>query len=518
MPKPKRALISVSNKEGVVDFARALSDMGVEIISTGGTARLLAENGICVRSIDSFTGFPEILDGRVKTLHPKVYGGLLAVRDDPKHMRQIEENNLELIDIVAVNLYPFAETISREGVSLEEAIENIDIGGVSLLRAAAKNYRDVIVVADPKMYGGIVEELRAGEVSLETRYALAVEAFSHTAQYDSLISGYLRDLGGAEGFPPILNMSFRKVQDLRYGENPHQGAAFYREISPPTSALVNARQLQGKELSFNNILDLQAAWDVLQDFTEPTVVVIKHNNPCGLASGGDIFDAYTKAWEGDPVSAFGSVIGVNRPVEGRVASEVSRVFVEVILAPKFTEEALKILSEKKNLRLLELPGIGKGEGSSGRALDFKRVSGGLLVQDRDSIREDLTGRWKIVTKRHPSEDETRALNFAWKAVKFVKSNAIVIAGADALYGVGAGQMSRVDAVEIAIKKAGDRSRGAVLASDAFFPFRDSVDAAARAGITAIVQPGGSVRDEDSISACDEYGIAMVFTGIRHFRH
>ncbi|MDO4552658.1 MAG: bifunctional phosphoribosylaminoimidazolecarboxamide formyltransferase/IMP cyclohydrolase [Bacillota bacterium] len=509
-----RALISVSDKSGVVEFARELEALGVEIVSTGGTHTRLADSGVKVTGISQVTGFPECLDGRVKTLHPAVHGGILAMRDKPEHMAQLKELKIETIDIVAINLYPFKATILKPGVSLEECIENIDIGGPTMLRSAAKNHRDVIVVCDPADYGQVVEELKAGGVSYETKYRLALKVFRHTAAYDAMISDYLAKQTG-EGPADNLTLTFEKVQELRYGENPHQKAWYYREIAPHGGALVNAEQLHGKELSFNNINDTQGALAALQEFSQPAVVAVKHANPCGVGTGKDIFTAYRKAYESDPVSVFGGIVAANRPVDGATAAEINKIFIEIVIAPDFTEEALEILREKKNIRLLKLPEI-LDKGPEGQ-LDLKKVSGGLLVQEADSVlfrQEDL----KVVTDRAPTEKEMEDLTFAMKVVKHIKSNGIVIAKDGQTLGIGPGQVNRIWAVENAIRQANFETEGTVLASDAFFPFSDCVEAAAAAGVTAIIQPGGSVRDEESIQKANEKGIAMVFTGLRHFKH
>ncbi len=516
----QRVLISVTDKTGVVEFARGLADFGVEILSTGGTAAQLRAAGLAVRDVSDYTGFPEMMDGRLKTLHPKIHGGLLALRDNPAHLKAAEDHGIDLIDMVVINLYRFEDTVARPGCTLEEAVENIDIGGPTMLRAAAKNHRFVAVVTDPADYGRILAEMKqtGGKVSEATTFALAVKTFQLTARYDAAISNYLGRIdadGSLRPFPDTLTVQFAKAQDLRYGENPHQQAVFYREPATAVAAVANARQLQGKELSYNNIMDADAAWNMVADFDRPAAIIMKHANPCGAATAAESpAEAYRKAMETDPVSAFGGIVAFNRPVDKATAEELAKTFLEVILAPSFTDEARAILATKKNVRVLEIPAADL-KGPAG--LDFRRVVGGLLVQDRDIAPFDIR-RSKVVTKRAPTEDEYQALDFAWRVVKHVKSNAIVYATKDQLVGVGAGQMSRVDSVKIAKMKAILPTQGAVLASDAFFPFRDGVDMAAEAGITAIIQPGGSVRDEEAIQAADEHGIAMIFTGVRHFKH
>ncbi|MBN2284272.1 MAG: bifunctional phosphoribosylaminoimidazolecarboxamide formyltransferase/IMP cyclohydrolase [Deltaproteobacteria bacterium] len=518
--KIKRALVSVTDKSGIIEFVRELKKFDVEILSTGGTAAQLRENGIAVIDVSDYTGFPEMMDGRLKTLHPKVHGGLLAMRDNEEHMKAIAEHGIVPIDMVVINLYRFEDTVRHEGCTLEDAIENIDIGGPTMLRAAAKNYRFVTVVTDPVDYGRVLDEMkeRKGSVSEETNFSLAVKTFQLTARYDAAISNYLgrTDITGAKReFPDTMTMQFRKVQDLRYGENPHQKAVFYGEPDLSASVISNARQLQGKELSYNNIMDSDAAWQMVSEFTAPTAIIMKHANPCGAAtSDGDLREAFLKAFQTDPVSAFGGIVSFNRPVDKAAAEELGKIFLEVIIAPGFDAEAREILQSKKNLRLLAIdPPAGPRVGE----LDFRRVAGGLLVQDRD-LDTDNVRNARVVTKRKPTEEEYQALDFAWRVVKNVKSNAIVIAAKDRLVGVGAGQMSRIDSMKIALMKAQAPTKGTVLGSDAFFPFRDVVDTAAEAGITAIIQPGGSIRDEESIQAADEHGIAMLFTGKRHFRH
>lgn len=515
MKRIERALISVYDKTRIVEFARGLAGLGAEIVSTGGTSRLLASNGIAVREVSELTGFPEILDGRVKTLNPRIAGGLLAVRGNAKHMRQIAEHAIPTIDLVCVNLYPFAETIRKPGVQFDEAIENIDIGGPSMIRAAAKNFQDVAVVTSPEDYGRVLEALRAGNGILdrETLFDLARKAFVCTARYDGQIAQYLSKVG-REGdvFPPNMFMDFEKIADLRYGENPHQRASFYRWGGRPAYGLAAARQFQGKELSYNNLVDLEAAWNLVQEFDQPACCIIKHTNPCGTAVGDSVRNAYMKAYEADPISAFGSIIAFNNVVDAPAATELAKLFVEAIMAPGYQAEAISILSSKKNLRVLSM----ESSRAESTRFEIKRVTGGILLQDADEIL--LGSESRIVTNRRPTEKEHHDLHFAWRVAKHVKSNAIVLAEGGRTVGVGAGQMSRVDSVKLSIEKAHPTARGAVLASDAFFPFRDGVDEAAKAGVTAIIQPGGSVRDAEVIQAADEHGIAMIFTGIRHFKH
>ena len=519
MNKITRAIISVSDKEGIIDFARGLEELGIEIISTGGTAQLLQKEKIKVTSISEVTGFPEILEGRVKTLHPFIFAGILAKRESALHQKQIAEQKVDRIDLVVVNLYPFEKTISKKEVTLDEAIENIDIGGPSLLRAAAKNYQDVTVVINPGSYPEIINELKEnnGEISLKTKRKLAVEVFEHTAFYDTMISKYLRKNMVEEeiSFPSNLNLPAKKKMDLRYGENPHQSASFYREAFVNEANLGDAVQLGGKELSFNNLVDLNAVLEIIKDFSEPTVVFVKHTNPCGLASADSIQDAYKKAYAGDPLSAYGSIIGINRVVDAELAYLIDdTTFVEAILAPDFKEDALEILIKKKNRRILKVGDLSKQDM---QVKDIKKISGGFLVQDRNLQKlkiEDL----RVVSEKKPNQQELEELLFAWKAVKHIKSNAIVLTKDKQIVGVGAGQMSRVDSVKIAVMKSKDRSVDSYLASDAFFPFRDGIDEAAKAGITAIIQPGGSKRDEEVIEAANEHNLVMVFTGARCFKH
>lgn len=515
-----RALISVSDKTGIVEFAGQLNELGIEIVSTGGTYNKLKEAGLPVIGISEVTGFPECLDGRVKTLHPNIHAGLLAMRSNEEHMKQIKELNVDLIDIVVVNLYPFKQTIMKPGVTLAEAIENIDIGGPTMLRAAAKNYQDVSVIIDPADYEQVISEIKAnGHVSKETNFYLAAKVFNHTAYYDSMIANYLKDKAGLPKYPDTLSMTFEKIQDMRYGENPHQAAAFYKEVGANAGMLTGIEQLHGKELSFNNINDTHGALELLKEYEEPTVVACKHSNPCGVASGKDIYEAYTKAYNTDPVSIFGGIVCANRKIDKATAEEISKIFLEIVLAPDFDEDALEILTKKKNIRLLKLEGIENKQPET--AFDVKKVSGGILVQDIDN--KLLGGDLQVVTDRAPTDKEMEDLLFTWKIVKYTKSNGIAIGKDKQSVGIGPGQVNRIWATEQAIdhgtKQLGaDTVKGAVLASDAFFPFDDCVEAAAKAGITAIIQPGGSVRDQDSIDACNKHGIAMVFTGMRHFRH
>lgn len=514
--KKRRALISVSNKNGVVVLASRLNKLGFELVSTGGTFKTIKEAGVPVKYVTEITGFPEILDGRVKTLHPKVHGGILA-RRTPEHLSQLEVNDITPIDLVAVNLYPFKETISKPGVTLADAIENIDIGGPAMVRASAKNYESVIILVNPEHYEEALSQLETnGEVDQTLRLKLSQAAFTHTAQYDTLISTYLAGLTTKAGevFPEKLSLNYDKAQDLRYGENPHQQAVFYRDPTVVGPCVGNAKQLQGKELSFNNIMDLNAAFELVREFTKPAAVIIKHTNPCGTANGDALAQAYRVAYEADPVSAFGGIVGLNQTVDGETAQELSKIFLEAVIAPGYTPEALAILKDKANLRLLE---TGPLSGPTTDKWDVKKVNGGLLIQDLDRGAVE-SKELKVVTERQPSEAELEELLFAWKIVKHVKSNAIVVTKDRQSVGVGAGQMNRVGAAKIAFEQAGEKAQGAVLASDAFFPFRDSIDEAAKAGIKAIIQPGGSMRDEESIQAANEHGIAMIFTGMRHFKH
>ena len=509
-----RALISVSDKAGVVEFAQELGELGVQIISTGGTLTRLSDNGIEALGISEVTGFPECLDGRVKTLHPAVHGGILAMRGKPEHMAKIKELNIETIDIVAINLYPFKETVMKPGVTLEEAIENIDIGGPAMLRSAAKNHKDVIVICDPADYCAVLDELKSnGAVSYDTKFKLALKVFEHTASYDALIASYLRRFSGA-GFPDKLTLTFEKLQTLRYGENPHQQAVYYKEPITSKGCLTSALQIHGKELSFNNINDANGALETLKEFREPTVVAVKHANPCGVGSGFDIFAAYKRAHDCDPTSIYGGIIAANRAIDAQTAEEINKIFVEIVIAPDFTEEALGILKRKQNIRLLKLEGIDE---KPEKQLDMKKTSGGILIQDADDKLLDENDL-KVLTDRIPTEKEMQDMMFAMKVVKHVKSNAIVIAKDGMTLGIGPGQMNRIWAVKNAVRQSNFELKGAVLASDAFFPFDDCVEAAAGAGITAIIQPGGSASDEDSIKKANEFGMTMIFTGMRHFKH
>ena len=517
----KRALISVSDKTGIVAFAKELGRFGVEILSTGGTAGLLRREGLAVKDVSEFTGFPEMLDGRVKTLHPKVHGGLLGMRDNPEHVAKMQEYGIECIDMVVVNLYPFEATVAKADCTLEDAIENIDIGGPTMLRSAAKNNRDVTVLVDHADYAGVLAEMQrsGGAVGRETNFRLAVKVYQHTAAYDGAISNWLgRKLDAADAdFPPTLTLQYKKAQGMRYGENPHQKAAFYVEKEVKEASIATARQLQGKELSYNNIGDTDAALECVKQFhDQPACVIVKHANPCGVALGADLLEAYNRAFSTDPESAFGGIIAVNRELDAETAKAIcDKQFVEVIIAPAVSKEASAIVAAKKNVRLLE---CGFWPRESAQRLDFKRVNGGLLVQDTDLA---LIDSIKVVTKRAPTEGEMRDLLFTWQVAKFVKSNAIVYGKDGMTIGVGAGQMSRVNSARIAAIKAehaGLDVKGSVMASDAFFPFRDGLDNAAAVGVRAVIQPGGSIRDEEVIAAADEHDIAMVFTGMRHFRH
>ncbi|MBE0510203.1 MAG: bifunctional phosphoribosylaminoimidazolecarboxamide formyltransferase/IMP cyclohydrolase [Chromatiales bacterium] len=518
----KRALLSVSDKSGIVEFAQSLHQLGVEILSTGGTAKLLADKGLPVIEVSDYTGFPEMMDGRVKTLHPKIHGGILGRRgiDDAV----MTEHQIGGIDLVAVNLYPFEQTVARPDCSLEDAIENIDIGGPTMIRAAAKNHRDVTIIVDTGDYDRVLDEMRAnqGATTLATRFDLAVKTYEHTARYDGMIANYLGRINAAgdkSDFPRTFNLQVRQVQTMRYGENPHQKAAFFVESNAPEGSISRARQLQGKELSYNNIADTDAALECVKQFAlsegGPACVIVKHANPCGVAIGQGLLEAYDRAYQTDPESAFGGIIAFNQELDGETAKAiVERQFVEVIIAPKVSQAAIAAVSAKQNVRLLECGDWAE----AGETLDFKRVNGGLLVQSSDLL---LVNDIRVVSKRQPSEQEMRDLMFAWKVAKFVKSNAIVYANHAMTIGVGAGQMSRVNSARIAAIKAehaGLKVNGSVMASDAFFPFRDGIDNAAAAGIAAVIQPGGSMRDEEVIAAADEHGMAMVFTGMRHFRH
>ncbi len=518
MTKIQRALISVSDKTGVVEFAKALLTHGVQILSTGGTAQLLKLNGVVVTEVADYTGFPEMMEGRVKTLHPKVHGGILARRDRPEHVQAMKAHDIAPIDMVVVNLYPFARTVAKPGCTLEDAIENIDIGGPAMVRAAAKNHEFVAVVTDPADYAPLAAKMAAakGRLDFDERFRLAAKAFSHTAEYDGTISNWLTARspdGVAREFPERFNLQVRLAQPLRYGENPHQSAAFYVERDPPKGTLARFRQLQGKELSYNNIADADAAWECCRTFDVPACVIVKHANPCGVAVAETAFAAYRNAFLTDPTSAFGGIIAFNRPLDGATAESVARQFVEVVIAPSYAPEALAVLGAKQNVRLLAIE-VAKDM----NRFDMKRVGGGLLVQTSDDF--DVAGL-RIVTRRDPTRTEMNDMVFAFRVARFVKSNAIVFCKAGMTLGVGAGQMSRVDSTRIAsikAKNAGLSLRGSVVASDAFFPFRDGLDVVARAGARAVIQPGGSVRDKEVIAAADEHGIAMVFTGMRHFRH
>jgi len=516
----KQALISVSDKTGVVEFARALAQMQVSILSTGGTAKLLAQNSIAVTEVAEYTGYPEMLDGRLKTLHPMIHGGLLARRDLPEHMAAIKDAGIEPIDLVVVNLYPFTEAIAKPGCTLADAIENIDIGGPTMLRSAAKNHGGVAVLVDPADYPKLLEELRAsgGKVSAATRFELAKKVFTHTAAYDGAISNYLTGLDAehkSRDYPQRLTLQFAKVQDMRYGENPHQSAAFYRDLEPAAGSLASYTQLQGKALSYNNVGDADAAWECVKTFPEPACVIVKHANPCGVAIGDTVLEAYQRALQTDPTSAFGGIIAFNRPVDAPTAEAVAKQFVEVLIAPGYDAAAKQALAAKANVRVLTVP-----LAAGANRYDMKRVGGGLLVQTPDT-KNVLTAELRVVSRKQPSESELRDLLFAWRVAKFVKSNAIVFCGSGHTLGVGAGQMSRVDSARIAAikaKNAGLSLAGSFVASDAFFPFRDGVDVVAEAGAKAIIQPGGSMRDDEVVAAADERGLVMVYTGHRHFRH
>ena len=518
-----QALLSVSDKTGILELAQALSAMGVKLLSTGGTAKLLRENNVPVTEVSDYTGFPEMLDGRVKTLHPKIHGGLLGRRSLPAHVAKMKEHGIENIDLVVVNLYPFTQTIAKPDCSLEDAIENIDIGGPTMIRAAAKNWEDVTVVVDPADYGRVLDEMQAGAGSTkrETRFALAAKVYTHTAAYDGAISNYLTSLAAPiehperGAYPDKLNFQFTKVQEMRYGENPHQSAAFYRDADPAPGSLAGYTQLQGKELSYNNIADSDAAWECVKTFEGTACVIVKHANPCGVAIGANALGAYSNALKTDPTSAFGGIIAFNGPLDGAAAEAVARQFVEVVIATDYDARAREVFAAKQNVRLLTVP-LDKG----GNQYDFKRVGGGLLVQSPDAKNVTL-GELKLATKRAPSVSELADLMFAWRVAKYVKSNAIVFCGGGMTLGVGAGQMSRVDSTRIAAIKAqnaGLSLKGSVVASDAFFPFRDGIDVLAEAGAKAVIQPGGSMRDEEVIAAADEHGVAMMLTGTRHFRH
>jgi len=518
MKSVKRALISVSDKTGVLEFAQRLHGLGIEILSTGGTSALLTKYGVPVKQVSDYTGFPEMMDGRIKTLHPKVHGGILGRRDVEGHRQSMKEHNIDPIDLVVINLYPFENTIAKEDCLLADAIENIDIGGPAMIRSAAKNFDDVAVVVNSTEYSTILEEIEAsgGIVSRKTRMRLSRDAYAHTARYDSLITRYLSDqLEDKEDFAPIFLLPFEKIQGLRYGENPHQLAAFYRDPDANSHDIVSAQKIQGKELSFNNIIDLEAAWQLAKDFKSGSAVVIKHTNPSGVAVGDKQLEIFIKARETDPVSAFGGIIGFNRKVGADTAEEILKNFVEAVIAPDYDKEALKLFSGKKNIRIMKM--LEETSVVERRVFDLRRVGGGLLVQDKDVISHD-PATLKIVSKKQPDSKEMDDLLFAWIVAKHVKSNAIVYARDGEALGIGAGQMSRVDSSRLAVEKARQNLKGCVMASDAFFPFRDSIDTAAKSGVSAIIQPGGSIRDEEVIEAADEHGMSMVFTSIRHFKH
>ena len=509
----RRALISVSDKHGVVELGRRLAAIGFEILSTGGTYRVLEEAGVEATEVSEATGFPECFDGRVKTLHPAVHGGILARRDSEKHQEEAAKLGIEMIDLVAVNLYPFRQTVQKPESSLEDIIENIDIGGPTMLRSAAKNYHDVLVLCDPADYEAVLEPLERGEaIAVGERARLALKVFEHTAHYDAMIASFMAKTFRPEGFGRTLSLAYDVVQPLRYGENPHQKAWFLRDALPAAGASTDFKQLHGKELSFNNLNDLDAAVRMVREFDVPAAVAVKHTNPCGVATGSDLVSAYVKAHDADPVSIFGGIVALNREVDRETALEMSKTFLEIIVAPAFSEAALEVLKAKKNIRLLTLPTDQAFEDD----YDIKRIEGGLLIQQVDA--EPVEMALKVVTDRVPTEAELRDLRFAWSICRHVKSNAILVAKDGVTLGVGPGQTNRVGAAEIALKQAGDAAKGAVLASDAFFPFADSVESAAAAGIAAIIQPGGSVKDDEVIAACNRYGIAMVFTGVRHFKH
>mgnify|MGYP001044242183 CR=1 FL=1 len=506
-----RAIISVSNKSGIADFAPGLQELGIELFSTGGTKKSLEESGVKVHSISELTGFPEILDGRVKTLHPAVHGGILARRDLPQHLAELAQNHIETIDMVVVNLYPFVETVTREGVSLDEAVENIDIGGPTMIRSAAKNFPSVLVIVDPEDYDRVLQKLRQGNIDLEQRKRLAQKAFQHVAIYDTAISQYLSE----ETFPEEMTIALKKAYGLRYGENPHQKAAFYveRDVKRRQAGFASLTHLSGPEVSFNNLLDFDAALNVLSSFSASTIAVMKHTNPCGLASHEDLTEAYQRALSGDPVAAFGGVVASNQIIDLATAQEIDKSHYDAIIAPGYENGALELLGRKKSLRLVKIP----TPTLNNQRLDFRHIQGGFLMQTADSLSEaELQPR--TVTNRQSTEKELLDLVFAWKAVKGIKSNAIVIAKDKTLLGMGAGQPSRVVSVELALKKAGDKVKDSVLASDAFFPFPDGPELALKGGVTAIIQPGGSVKDKEVIEAANRYNAAMIFTGVRHFRH
>ena len=514
-----KALISVSDKTGIVDFAKGLEKNGVEIISTGGTFKKLKEEGVNVKEISELTGFPECLDGRVKTLHPKVHAGILAIRDKKEHMDQLKELGIDTIDFVVVNLYPFKQTILKDGVTREECIENIDIGGPTLLRSAAKNYQDVAVITNPEDYDVVLKELEEnGKVSKDTKFRLMQKVFEHTANYDAMIASYIKEQRNDYELPEKLTLTYEKVQDMRYGENPHQKAALYKEIGKCEGSLTTAKQLNGKELSFNNINDTNGALELLKEFEEPTVVACKHGNPCGVGSDENIYNAWKKAFNADKTSIFGGIVVSNREITEQIAEEMSQIFLEVVVAPSYEPKALEILKTKKNVRILELENISKKQNEN--ALDVKKINGGVIVQTIDS---KLLDEYEVVTNRKPTEKELEDLMFTWKIVKYVKSNGIALGKDKQSIGIGPGQVNRIWATKQAVEHGEELiekgiTKGAVLASDAFFPFSDCVEEAHKAGITAIIQPGGSIKDQDSIDKCNEYGIAMLFTKMRHFRH
>jgi len=518
-----RAILAPYDKTGLVDLARRLEALGVELYATGNTFRILREHDVAVRPVSDLTGFPEILDGRVKTLHPAVHGGILARRDKPEHLAELEQHGLAPIDIVVGGLYPFQETVAREGVTLEEALENIDIGGPTMLRAAAKNFTHVLPIVDPADYNDLLEALRSESTPWEWRRKLAVKAFQHVATYDTVIAAYLR--GTEDPLPDEITLAFAKKHDLRYGENPHQIAALYRQVDPNIRApegVVHARQLNGKALSYVNILDADAAWCAACDFDQPVAVIVKHMTPCGIASRDDLAEAFRRAFEADPVSAFGGIIAINRPVDGALAAAIrgtkhptsgQRLFVEIIIAPAFSEEAVALLSKSKDLRVLEAPPVGMGA----RAMEYRGVVGGILIQEFDRLSGDPS-EVRVLTKRQPTDTELSDLRFAWRCVKHVKSNAVVLAKDRVMVGMGAGQPNRVTSARLAVQQAGELARGAVSASDALIPFPDTVEVCAEAGVSAVIQTGGSIRDEESVAVCDARGMAMVVTGVRHFKH
>lgn len=514
-----KALISVSDKTGIVDFAKELEKQGIEIISTGGTYKKLKEEGVNAIEISELTGFPECLDGRVKTLHPIVHAGILAMRNNESHMKQLQDLNIDTIDFVVVNLYPFKQTILKDNVTRAEAVENIDIGGPTMLRSAAKNYQDVAVITDPKDYEIVLKELKEdGKVSLDTKFYLMQKVFEHTSNYDTMISKYIKQQRNDDSFPEELSLTYEKVQEMRYGENPHQKGCLYKEIGKCTGSLTVAEQLNGKELSFNNINDTNGALELLKEFEEPTVVACKHGNPCGVGSGNDIYEAWKKAFEADKTSIFGGIVVANREITKQVAEEMSKIFLEVIVAPSYEKEALEILKSKQNLRVLVLPEITVKQPEN--AYDIKKINGGIIVQTIDS---KLLDEYEVVTDRKPTDKELEDMLFTWKIVKYVKSNGIALGKNKQSIGIGPGQVNRIWATKQSVEHAEELiqegiTKGAVLASDAFFPFDDCVEEAHKAGITAIIQPGGSVRDQDSIDKCNEYGITMIFTRMRHFRH